>query len=407
VSQTIRPKNHPARGIFSSGRVLLPLDLENLACARPLRRKTGALCPFLRDNTAEHTTRWFNHERTTMTGYRNSARTLCFLLCCVILLSACALRRKQNPDTLLATAIPTAGRESDQPLDFSPGRNDYGIEVDGIQREFIVHVPGGYRDDHPTPVVFIFHGSNQHPGTMYNNTTWVEKAEQETIIIVYPGSWKYRLAGEPGLQEKWNSRYLFLLVEPGTELKDDVKFVREVLARVTATFNVDESRIYASGFSNGADFVLTRMVPEMNDVFAAFSTAGVGPSPQRGESDDSMILSTSLYSIFGSNDKKIAEILGLSTPFPFKADDIVKDPNFASTLESATTMLGLEMACSVESGPTFTRLIYDQNLAGADNEYIFMMIIGMGHVYPNGENNGPGINAADLFWEFFMRHPRP
>ena len=85
------------------------------------------------------------------------------------------------------------------------------------------------------------------------------------------------------------------------------------------------------------------MAPEMNDVFAAFSTAGVGPSPQRGEFADPEIVSTSIYSIFGTEDGKVSEILEPALPFPFTAEQITADPNFSTTLQTATAMLGLEM----------------------------------------------------------------
>ena len=106
------------------------------------------------------------------------------------------------------------------------------MEFDGNQREFIIHVPAGYQGDRPIPVVFMLHGSNHHPGTIYNSSHWKEKSEQETILVVYPGSWRYRLIGETGLHEKWNSRDMQMLVEPGTELQDDVRFVGEVMACV-------------------------------------------------------------------------------------------------------------------------------------------------------------------------------
>ena len=161
-------------------------------------------------------------------------------------------------------------------LNFVTGRNEYTINVDDTPREFILYVPSGYDPNRPTPVVVMCHGSNQHPNNMYENTGWVNKAEQENIIIVFPGSWKYPLVSEPGVHEKWNTPGTAADVPPGTELKDDVKFMRVIIDDLNATFNVDEKRIFASGLSNGGGFVITRLLIEMNDVFAAFGTAGAG-----------------------------------------------------------------------------------------------------------------------------------
>lgn len=94
-------------------------------------------------------------------------------------------------------------------------------------------------------------------------------------------------------------------------------------------------------------------------------------------------------------------------PFPFLAEEIVNDPNFGSVLLKTTTLLGLEMSYAVQSEPQFTTLTFDRSLAGADNEYVFRMVRGMGHVYPSGDNNRAGLNVSDLFWEFFIRHSKP
>ena len=93
-------------------------------------------------------------------------------------------------------------------------------------------------------------------------------------------------------------------------------------------------------------------------------------------------------------------------PFPFEAADIVSDPLFGGMLGKTTTLLSLDTSYTVESDPDFTRLTYNKSLVGADNEYIFMMIRGIGHIYPSGDNRA-GINVADLFWDFFLKHAKP
>lgn len=294
-----------------------------------------------------------------------------------------------------------------QPLQFTTGRNDYVIEVDNTPREFIVYVPAGYDPNSPTPVVYMIHGSNQSGQKMYENTHWSRKADEEIIIIVYPTSWKYRTTEANRVEDKWNTPGTEQIVEPGTELKDDVKFMRTILESLQATFNIDEKRIFASGFSNGGGFVLTRLIPQMNDVFAAFSTSGSGLIGEASVSDVPVTISASLYSILGTNDGKISENQGIPTPFPLDAQEILDHPNFGPMLDKTTTFLSLDTAHTVESDPNFTRLIYDTSLVGADNEYIFLMLRGLFHTYPDGGDNRAGIDAADLFWEFFTKHPKP
>jgi polyhydroxybutyrate depolymerase len=198
------------------------------------------------------------------------------------------------------------------------------------------------------------------------------------------------------------------VTEPTVEFKDDVHFIRVILNQLNATFNVDEKRVFASGFSNGAYFVVSRLLVQMSDVFAAFATAGMGPALAQGDTGEiTDKVNASLYQLFGTRDALIAEALGLSLPFPFEAEEIVNDPNFNITLVRNTTALDLDMSYTVQSDPNFTTLTFDQSLVGADNEYIFQIIRGMPHVYPDGNNNLARLDATDLFWEFFMRHSKP
>lgn len=336
------------------------------------------------------------------------------LLIAAILLTSCRFGRPDagggnltsvpNPPT---SAPSVTSKPQSHVLQFVTGKNDYVMDVDGTPREFIVYVPVGYDPNVPTPVVYMIHGSNQSGKIMFENTHWARKADEETIIIVYPTSWKYRTTEANRVEDKWNTPGTEQIVAPGTELEDDVKFMRAILDSLNATFNIDDKRIFASGFSNGGGFVLTRLIPQMNDVFAAYSTAGAGLFGEATAEDVPIQVSASLYSILGTNDNKISENQGIPTPFPLDAQQIVDDPFFFDAFMKTTILLNLDMAYTVEADNTFTRFIFQDSPVGAGNEYIFLMLKGLFHVYPDGEDNRAGIDAADLFWDFFLNHPKP
>ena len=336
-------------------------------------------------------------------------------------LSACVFRTQRTQESLPVPTPETASTLQAAPsstpaepttvvpaLQFVPGRNDYTITVDDTKREFIVYVPAGYDPKRPTPVVLMFHGSNQSGNAMYERTGWVAQAEKENFIVVFPTSWKYLLTSSNKVEDKWYD-LVMEATEPSVKFKDDVHFVKVILDQLNATFNVDKKRIFATGFSNGAYFVVTRLLVQMNDVFAAFATGGMGPSPASANEmiDTTVQINASLYKMFGTRDTLIAELLGLSVPFPFKADEIMNDPNFGPMLTRTAAQLELDSAYTQQSDANVTTLTFNQSLVGADNELIFQMIRGMPHAYPNGSNNPAGLDAAVLFWEFFMRHPAP
>ncbi len=332
------------------------------------------------------------------------------VLCVILALALTSCRQANRPAAPATDSPPSAPEAGATSLTFSTGRNEYTISVDNTPRTFIVYVPGGYDPNVPTPVLFMFHGSNQNGNIMYENTDWVNKAEEETFIVVFPSSWQYPLLIEPGIHEKWNTFNMKNEVVEGTELKDDIKFTRTMLDLVQSTFNVDAKRIFASGFSNGAAFVSTRLTVEMNDVFAAYAISGSGIfGVNEGNStllagENPPIVNVSVYSIIGTQDEKVSLSTGLERPVVIQPDAIINEPVFNQMLVNSTSLLGLSMDYTVETAPPSTIFTFRNSTQGWQNEFIFQMVKGLFHEYPAGDNNAPGVNASDLFWDFFLSH---
>lgn len=330
-----------------------------------------------------------------------------------LLLSACRQNARPNGGGRTSTEAPagTPGADTDttQPLSFQIGRNDYVINVDDTPRKFIIHVPVEYDASQPTPVVFMFHGTNGSGEAVYESTHWAKKADEVTAIVVFPSSWRYFLITENDDAAKWNDAGMDRLVSPDTELKDDVKFTRMMLNLLRVTFNVDEKRIFATGFSNGGGFVTTRLMMEMSDTFAAFSTSGSGTKLSESWFAATMPpkVSRSYYSIMGTQDDVISAGQGVPLPFPFNAEAIVANEIFGAMLVNTATYLNLDPSRYEISHPrdVYTVFLYNQSLTDDDNEYIFQMIKGMFHVYPDGQTLPGGLDAVEVFWEFFIRHP--
>jgi polyhydroxybutyrate depolymerase len=122
--------------------------------------------------------------------------------------------------------------------------------VDGDSRTALVFAPpsGPSVAAHKLPLIFAFHG---HGGTsqtaalgMHLQTFWPE------AVVVYPQGLKTRSKIDPnGDQYGWQ-------VERGQAgLHDrDLKFFDAMLAGLRQQFPIDDSRIYSTGFSNGAMF---------------------------------------------------------------------------------------------------------------------------------------------------------
>lgn len=166
------------------------------------------------------------------------------------------------------------GRDGQPPPSSGPGdwkAGDYPpdlggqtyLEIDGVPgqagnvRQYKVHVPASYRSERPTPLVFCFHGLSQDP-IMFcvNGAGMVEKSDAEGFILVMPS----------GFQNSWNGGTC--CGGAVTSQLDDVALVRAIFDEVKGHLNVDLSRVYATGLSNGG-YMSYRLACEASDIFVA------------------------------------------------------------------------------------------------------------------------------------------
>ena len=136
-------------------------------------------------------------------------------------------------------------------------------QVNGETREAIVYAPDGSREGDHVPLVLSFHGYGDN---MQNfQRTNVHGAWPDAVVVYFQG-----LETRRGLRG-WQ-------VERSDGVNRDLKLVDVALASLRETYNVDDDRIYATGFSNGGMFTYL-LWTERPDVFAAYApVAGSSPS---------------------------------------------------------------------------------------------------------------------------------
>lgn len=158
----------------------------------------------------------------------------------------------------------------------NPGKHELTLESEGVTRDYIVHVPKIYNPKQEVPLVFMFHGAGADGEKFWRMSGWKELAEKRGFIAVFPSALTYCYVdnGVTKNQTKWMSTTVIPNVCAGTPIYDDVKFVQEMVRALTKKLAIDQSRIYASGFSNGATFVNTKLAVEATDIFAALSAVG-------------------------------------------------------------------------------------------------------------------------------------
>ena len=331
-----------------------------------------------------------------------------------------------QPEALAATSTPgsptreaTAAPTPTERLAFVIGRNDYSLQHEGRNREFIVYVPATYDASRPTPVVLMFHGTNQDGSDMLENAGWRSVADREGLIVVFPTAARYFLTDIGAVGTRWNSYRLAEQTRSDTPLADDVGFVAAILEFIKSRFTVDARRIYASGFSSGGAFC-GRLLVEMPEVLAA---VGGGSGFDTDSRQPEGGIRRPAYVIVGSADHLLLEKLGMEG-LPMEAaglEDVIGPSWWTPTLET----MGLEpeyrveycdpggVRCSTsyraefESVRGFTTTLVFAEGAGPGVEFRFRVVKGMGHIYSDGDRQAGGMHEAEVFWEFFEAHPKP
>ncbi len=110
---------------------------------------------------------------------------------------------------------------------------------DNLERDYIIHIPSSYNNNIPAPLVLCFHGHGGSASKMfYTNFNYV--SDTANFIVVYPQATLFKG------KSHWNVGRWTL----GSNV-DDLGFISSLLDSLSDSYNIDQSRIYSTGMSNG------------------------------------------------------------------------------------------------------------------------------------------------------------
>ncbi len=280
-------------------------------------------------------------------------------------------------------------------------RYDVRMEVDSVQREFILSVPSGVPPVGGYPIVFVFHGTSQDGEKFYNDSQWKEKGEEEKILTVFPTALRYCVIedGNQRTTTKWHTGAVEEMACPGQYLKNDFHFVNAMIDSLMSRFPVNRRRIYATGFSNGASFT-SKLAVQMSETFAAVAMCG-GLLDDRDSTQP--VLNMPAWFVLGTKDDKWLQNRSTITEFPFND----------STLTYIGGILRRFLACEnlteqfekSENGRYLNYLFRTPSSSETTYEFHFTLVDNMYHVYPDG--SAGLIVAANIFWPFFNQYQLP
>src|SRR5579859_1574662 len=137
------------------------------------------------------------------------------------------------------------------------------IVSSGNTRRYLLYVPKSYERSKATPLIISIHPAATWGAVEKNMTRWNDLADQYGFIVVYPNGSGAFFDGFTSGPHVW----------PGGRitLPRDVRFISELIDKLESEYNIDPSRIYADGISNGGGMAFA-LSCNLSDRIAAVGT---------------------------------------------------------------------------------------------------------------------------------------
>ena len=142
------------------------------------------------------------------------------------------------------------------------------ITHNGLQRDYIIHIPSSYNVNTPIPLVLCFHGYGSNASTIMSYTNFNYVADTADFIVIYPqgtllqGVSHWNVGG-------WTTG----------STTDDVGFSISLLDSISNAYNIDNTRIYSTGMSNGG-YMSFLLACQLSNRIAAIASVTGSMTPQ-------------------------------------------------------------------------------------------------------------------------------
>ena len=244
---------------------------------------------------------------------------------------------------------------------------------DGKTREYRLYVPESYSPNKAAPLILNYHGYTNTIDIQYNNSDFRQLAEDNQFLFVTPQG----LGNNAG----WAIDNVFF---GGNE--DDLGFSNALINKIQEDFNINEKRIYATGFSNGGYFSYKLACELSSRIAAIASVAGSMTSRWIDRNECQPEHPTPVLQITGTRD----------TTIPISGGVLGKSIN-----EVMTYWSGYNNADStpdiIDLGSGSTHSIYDNGDNDVNVEFI--KVGGKGHSW-----NGGNVSTSQEVWKFFSQY---
>ncbi|MCO5268698.1 MAG: T9SS type A sorting domain-containing protein [Brumimicrobium sp.] len=263
---------------------------------------------------------------------------------------------------------------------------------DGINRSYFYYLPTNYNPSVAAPLILNLHGhtSNNSQQEMYSNFKPI--ADTAGFIMVYPQGTNSVYSGAPF----WNYNIW-------QETVDDLGFLNALIDTVSSHVNIDPSRVYCTGMSNGG-FMSYYMALYSNKFAAVASVTGSMAKSENG----SPAIPIPVMQIHGTADI-VVPYNGDITMRPI--EETVGKWVTWNQCNSTPTITPVP-DINISDNATAEHYVYTGGIHG--NTVEFYKITNGGHTWPgspiplitNG-NTCMDFSASKEIWRFFSQYSRP
>ncbi len=282
------------------------------------------------------------------------------------------------------------------------------IRTGEFNRDYLVHLPPGYDGRQQLPMVVVVHGAFDTGKGMEKFSGFSALADRENFIVLYPNG-----IGILGFLQHWNAGHCCGKAQ--ADRIDDVGFVESAITSASRRLNVDQSRIYMLGFSNGGMFTY-RFAAEKSHLLAGAAALAASIGSRTPEDKEVWTIPTPTKALpflimHGTDDT--------SVPYLGQASQRRGTPRFYESVDTSASFWRSRNGCDTNAPTQQIRNgaveLTKWSDCASNNPVWLYRLNGWGHIWPGPyftaklkpEDPFKDFDAAEIIWQFFKTQSSP
>lgn len=312
---------------------------------------------------------------------------------------------------VLAAVVFTAAAGCSQVMNASTDTSSslqlMGINVDGVDRSYYLHLPPTHKSSPKLPLVLVLHGGGKGDGlTPAKYLGFTSLADSKGFIVVYPN----------GIDAYWRDGRGYTHRGVSDNSVDDVGFISKLIDHLAQEKNADPKTVYVTGISNGGMMTL-RLGCELSSKLAAVAPVAANiPKNLIGSCRPDLPLPVLLMN--GTDDPMVPYDGGYVHFFRKKMGEVVSTDNTISFWVRHNRCNAFPNVEELpDRDPRDHSKITVTTYANMRNrcEVVLYSVKGGGHTLPGSDapdwprllgRKNNDINGAEVIWQFFENHSR-